>query len=155
MPKIHPRSTCIHPEKEKEKPSSQHPTTLTVWNKSLIFNCKGFTVYDSKGNLAFRVDNYASNPSTEIILMDATGNDLLQLRRKRLSLGKQWQGFCDKSLVFRMTRSTWWANTNNNKKKTLAEVRLDSCKSSEFYVRGSFRQRSCAVYDRAGAVVAE
>ncbi|KAH7515150.1 hypothetical protein FEM48_Zijuj11G0166700 [Ziziphus jujuba var. spinosa] len=31
---------------------------LTVWKKSLLFNCTGFTVFNAKGNLVFRVDNY-------------------------------------------------------------------------------------------------
>ncbi|VAH81202.1 unnamed protein product [Triticum turgidum subsp. durum] len=41
------------------------PTTLTVWRKSLLFDCKGFTVFDAKGNLAYRVDSYASETGDE------------------------------------------------------------------------------------------
>lgn len=58
--------------------------TLTVWKKSLLFNCNGFTVYDAKGNLVFRVDNYMAGSGTngEIVLMDAGGKSLLTIRRK-------------------------------------------------------------------------
>ncbi|KAJ6739775.1 PROTEIN LURP-ONE-RELATED 8-LIKE [Salix koriyanagi] len=65
---------------------------LTVWKKSLLFNCHGFTVYDGKGNLVFRVDNYmaTSGNNGEIVLMDAAGKPLLTIRRKRLSLGDNW-----------------------------------------------------------------
>lgn len=55
---------------------------LTVWKKSLLFNCNGFTVFDGKGNLVFRVDNYAAGKKSEIVLMDAAGKPLLTIRRK-------------------------------------------------------------------------
>lgn len=55
---------------------------LTVWKKSLLFNCTGFTVFDGKGNLVFRVDNYVAGNKSEIVLMDASGKPLLTIRRK-------------------------------------------------------------------------
>lgn len=54
---------------------------VTVWRKSLLFNGNGFTVFDSEGNLALRVDNYASGRN-EILLMDADGKPLHTIRRK-------------------------------------------------------------------------
>jgi hypothetical protein len=61
-----------------------HAVVLTVWKKSLLFNCHGFTVYDGRGNLVFRVDNYmaTSGNNGEIVLMDAAGKPLLTIRRK-------------------------------------------------------------------------
>jgi uncharacterized protein YxjI len=63
---------------------ADHAVVLTVWKKSLLFNCNGFTVFDSKGNLLFRVDNYmaTSGSNGEIVLMDAAGKPLLTMRRK-------------------------------------------------------------------------
>ena len=55
---------------------------LTVWKKSLLLNCTGFTVYDGKGNLVFRVDNYVAGNKGEIVLMDGAGKPLLTIRRK-------------------------------------------------------------------------
>jgi uncharacterized protein YxjI len=55
---------------------------LTVWKKSLLLNCSGFTVFDCKGNLVFRVDNYMAGNKGEIVLMDAAGKPLLTIRRK-------------------------------------------------------------------------
>ena len=55
---------------------------LTVWKKSLLLNCNGFTVFDGKGNLVFRVDNYLAGHKGEIVLMDAGGKPLLTIRRK-------------------------------------------------------------------------
>ncbi|KAK9048246.1 hypothetical protein SSX86_032792 [Deinandra increscens subsp. villosa] len=59
-----------------------NPVVLTVWKKSLLFNCDGFTVFDTRGNLVFRVDNYAAGNKAEIVLMDASGRSLLTIRRK-------------------------------------------------------------------------
>ncbi|KAK3444691.1 hypothetical protein EUGRSUZ_A00877 [Eucalyptus grandis] len=55
---------------------------LTVWKKSLLLNCNGFTVFDCKGNLVFRVDNYLAGNKGEVVLMDAAGKPLLTVRRK-------------------------------------------------------------------------
>ena len=52
-------------------------TMLTVWKKSLVFSCSGFTVFDPCGNIIFRVDNYCSDPKNEVVLMDAAGIPLL------------------------------------------------------------------------------
>ncbi|MFS7897097.1 putative tubby-like protein [Helianthus anomalus] len=58
------------------------PLVLTVWKKSLLFNCYGFTVFDPNGDLVFRVDNYTAGTKAEIVLMDASGHSLLTIRRK-------------------------------------------------------------------------
>lgn len=67
-------------------PPPAPPATLTVWKKSLLFNCKGFTVFDAKGNLVFRVDKYDKSNKGEIVLMDGAGNPLLTIRRKVKSI---------------------------------------------------------------------
>jgi uncharacterized protein YxjI len=63
-----------------------------VWRKSLLFNCDGFTVYDARGDLAFRVDCYAASRRrrAEVVLMDAAGAQLHTVRCKRLSLAERW-----------------------------------------------------------------
>ena len=58
-------------------------SVLTVWKKSLLMSCSGFTVIDGKGNLVFRVDNYCGRPG-EIVLMDASGKSMLTVRRQKV-----------------------------------------------------------------------
>lgn len=53
---------------------------LTVWRKSLLLSCNGFTVIDSSGNLVYRVDNYARHHPREMVLMDGTGRPVLTVR---------------------------------------------------------------------------
>ncbi|XP_040244227.1 uncharacterized protein [Aegilops tauschii subsp. strangulata] len=64
--------------------------SLTVSRRSLLFNGKGFTVFDSNGNLVFRVETYARGSPREVVLMDADDLALLTVRRKKLSLAEEW-----------------------------------------------------------------
>ena len=65
----------------------QKPSTFTVWKRSLLVNGKGgFTVFDSFGNLVFRVDDYPSQAKHQLSLMDAVGNILLSMRYKVILL---------------------------------------------------------------------
>ena len=81
--KIHPDNPelagCVVTDGKFCKDSA---TALTVWKKSLLFSCSGFTVFDPSGNIIFRVDNYCSDPRNEVVLMDAAGIALLTMRRK-------------------------------------------------------------------------
>ena len=64
-------------------------TNLTVRKTSLFFSGDGFTVYDCKGSLVFRVDSYGgpnNRDTDEVVLMDAHGRCLLTLRRKVATL---------------------------------------------------------------------
>ena len=59
-------------------------TLLTVLKTSLFFANDGYSVYDCKGQLVFRVDSYGpdTRDKGEIVLMDAHGKCLLTVRRK-------------------------------------------------------------------------
>jgi hypothetical protein len=82
--------TVVHEEEEEEeqKTSDDHGgggcmTSLTVWTKSLVISCNGFTVIDSNGNLVYRVDNYSARPE-EVTLMDASGKPVHTMRRRKV-----------------------------------------------------------------------
>lgn len=94
FPRLKFLSRAVHEEQEGEHDGERNKypltdgslctsLTLTVWKKSLVISCKGFTVIDSYGNLAYRVDNYIGHPK-EVILMDASGNSVLTLHRSRV-----------------------------------------------------------------------
>eukprot|EP00253_Pinus_taeda_P001952 PITA_01952 len=124
MPPVHPRvssqqevsvSTGDHHKFCAPHCSSPSPTfspaTVTVWKRSLIFNVIGFTIFDSLGNLVFRVNNYSSHAKRLLFLMDAVGNVLLTIRHKRLSFNDRWEAFrgdcygCGIKPAFRVTQS--------------------------------------------------
>ena len=87
--KVHPNvaaaSLALPAAEEKGEAVS-----LTVWRRSLLFNGKGFTVFDTNGNLVYRVETHSRGSPREVVLMDAHGVALLTVRRKKLSLAEEW-----------------------------------------------------------------
>lgn len=83
MAKIHPNlsissstntTNCCSCSSERE--------TYTIWMKSLVFHGNGCTVYNSRGDVVFRVDNYQQRCSREVFLMDSSGKVLFSMKRK-------------------------------------------------------------------------
>lgn len=54
-------------------PTSSKRESFTVWMKSLIMQGNGCTVYNEKGEVVYRMDNYDSRQSREVYLMDLQG----------------------------------------------------------------------------------
>ncbi|XP_010472987.1 PREDICTED: protein LURP-one-related 5 isoform X2 [Camelina sativa] len=123
--------------------------SLTVRKTSLFFTGDGFTVYDCKGSLVFRVDSYGG-PNTrdtdEVVLMDAHGRCLLTLRRKRPSLRRRWEGYLGERSdgqkpIFGVRRSSIIGRNS-----VTVEVYGDYM-CGEYLIEGSFGQRSCTVVE--------
>jgi uncharacterized protein YxjI len=149
------------------------PTVLTVWRKSLLFNCDGFTVYDARGDLVFRVDSYdgSGRRRAEVVLMDATGTPLLTVRRKRRlgMLADHWviydgdaaaadaeaEPSTTNSKPLLSVRRHRKASSSSSKAKALAYVTPLLVSSSSYVVEGSYGRRACAVRDARGDAVAE
>ncbi|KVD98150.1 protein LURP-one-related 8-like, partial [Cynara cardunculus var. scolymus] len=92
MTKVYPTPiTSVVVSPPKSSAASKNPVVFTVWKKSLLFNYDGFPVFDSNGNLVFRVDNYVTGGNGEIVLMDAFGRSVVTIGRKRKSLSDTWQ----------------------------------------------------------------
>ncbi|CAA6654558.1 unnamed protein product [Spirodela intermedia] len=122
--------------------SGGEAVALTVWRKSLLFNCDGFTVFDSCGDLVYRVDNYTSGSKGEIVLMDATGVPLLAVRRKETTNPL----FSAKKHVQLLQH------------KALAQVTQRNAaggRGGSYDIEGSYSQRCCAVYDENRQMMAE
>uniref|UniRef100_J3M5W3 Protein LURP-one-related 8 n=1 Tax=Oryza brachyantha TaxID=4533 RepID=J3M5W3_ORYBR len=90
MTKVHPGVAAGAAAAAAVEEGKGEAVSLTVWRRSLLFNGKGFTVFDGAGNLVFRVESYAGGSSREVVLMDADGRALLTIRRKKLSLADEW-----------------------------------------------------------------
>lgn len=74
---------------EGEEHRSQQREVFTIWMKSLVLNGSGCTVFDSRGRIVYRVDNYGSHRSVDVCLMDITGSVVLQVLKK---FGR-WEGY--------------------------------------------------------------
>ncbi|CAL4995863.1 unnamed protein product [Urochloa decumbens] len=160
MAKVHPNAAVAPGPTITSNPSADEPpAVLTVWRKSLLFNCDGFTVFDAKGNLAFRVDCYGASGHrrAEVVLMDVAGKPLLTLRRKRLSLlAEHWVIYDGDAADPAKSRPLLSVRRHVSLRasKTLAHV--TTAAAAEYVVEGSYGRRACAVRDARGdAVVAE
>ncbi|KAM0853355.1 hypothetical protein ACQ4PT_051116 [Festuca glaucescens] len=180
MAKVHPNVAVPEsPAGAVVEEERQQPTVLTVWRKSLLFNCDGFTVFDATGGLAFRVDRYGSSSygrrrrraAEDVVLMDAAGKPLLTVRRKiklSLSLGEHWvlyegdAGAAGAKPLLSVRRHHVGLHRRASD-KTLAHITPLGCSPSgadaaAYVVEGSYGRRSCAVRDArggGGAAVAE
>ncbi|KAG9459783.1 hypothetical protein H6P81_004291 [Aristolochia fimbriata] len=47
--------------------------SFTIWMKSLVFNGRGCTVFDSRGEIVYRIDNYNQKHGDTVFLMDLRG----------------------------------------------------------------------------------
>ncbi|KAF0925378.1 hypothetical protein E2562_016635 [Oryza meyeriana var. granulata] len=142
---------------------------LTVWRKSLLFNCRGFTVFDASGNLVYRVDSYAADSRAEVVLMDAAGVPVLTVRRKKaISLGlggDQWLVYPGEETrrqppLYAVKRTPQYVRGGGGGGKTMAHIAPCGvglgAGAGGYEVEGSYMRRSCAVYDeQRRAVVAE
>ncbi|GMJ15044.1 hypothetical protein like AT5G41590 [Hibiscus trionum] len=139
-------------------------TSLTVWRKSLVICCNGFTVIDSYGDVVYRVDNYTGRPK-ELVLMDGTGKSILTMRRsKNLRLLDTWLVYggevgdhCTTSTKEPIFYVKKCINILHGNPSVLAYVYR--CRSSEkryaYVIEGSYSHRSCRVFDERRRVVAE
>uniref|UniRef100_A0A0E0L3Y6 Protein LURP-one-related 8 n=1 Tax=Oryza punctata TaxID=4537 RepID=A0A0E0L3Y6_ORYPU len=146
---------------------------LTVWRKSLLFNCRGFTVFDASGDLVYRVDSYEADSRAEVVLMDAAGVPVVTVRRKKAisSLGfggDQWLVHPGEETrlppLYAVKRTPQYVRGGGNG-KTMAHVApcgvalgagAAAGGGGGYEIEGSYLRRSCAVYDaRRRAVVAE
>ncbi|KAH1105264.1 hypothetical protein AAZX31_13G346600 [Glycine max] len=130
---------------------------LTVLKTSLFFAGDGFSVYDCKGQLVFRVDSYGPDTRDidELVLMDPNGRCLLTVRRKRPSLHQRWEGFKGERMdgdkpIFSVRR----ASIIGRSRASLTVEMYDN-PGEEYQIEGCFSQRCCTVFNVTKESVAE
>ncbi|GER43191.1 hypothetical protein STAS_20026 [Striga asiatica] len=126
---------------------------LTVWKKSLVLNCEGFTVFDANGNLVYRVDNYINSPRrvgvsnfNEIFLMDALGNSILTIRRQRKKLDSSNWFLYDGETTDNPRFTVMKRKSINSSRKWAAHVISNDNNNHNNYVIEANRC-CCSVYD--------
>ncbi|KAG2304632.1 hypothetical protein Bca52824_033283 [Brassica carinata] len=108
MVQIHPVQALPVNSSVGEVKSSPYLTTeqesFTIWMRSLVYHSKGCTVFDSKGNLLYRVDNYDSKSCGEVYLMDLYGEVLFGFQQ-RFRLFKSCEGCNSTGTRFRLRKN--------------------------------------------------
>ncbi|XVF51515.1 hypothetical protein PTKIN_Ptkin04bG0191000 [Pterospermum kingtungense] len=88
--KVHPDQAHVS---EPCSMSSAGRETFTIWMKSLVCHTNGCTVFDSKGEIAYRVENYDTKGCSEVHLMDLQGQVLFTILKKKLQIFGCWNGY--------------------------------------------------------------
>ncbi|KAK4410615.1 protein LURP-one-related 5 [Sesamum angolense] len=132
----------------------EQQTHLTVSKTSLFFVGDGFTAYDSKASLVFRVDSYGpyGGDTGELVLMDAVGRCILTVRRKRPSLHQRWEGFAGERTAQKPLFSVRRSSMIGRSRLTVEVYRNGG---EEYQIEGSFGCRKCTIYNAEREAVAE
>ncbi|GAB4834484.1 hypothetical protein Ancab_032740 [Ancistrocladus abbreviatus] len=141
-------------------------TTLTVWRKSLLYCCTGFTVIGADGDLVYRVDNYKGG-SGEVVLMDSEGKPIFTIRHhyKKLILQEDWlvyEGEADGRSVLSEKKPSCCVKRQSRRflrsnSCVLARVFLrETDKRPAYVIEGCYGKRACMVVDKLrNRIVAE
>ncbi|RWV95546.1 hypothetical protein GW17_00041822 [Ensete ventricosum] len=181
MSRVHP--SLSKTDDEELATVTNYPSMWTVWKKSSMafHGTDGFSIYDIKGRLAFRVDNYSRKHKCfagELLLMDGNGKAVMALRpqvgNKRsgffyllfcfsliLSMHDRWSGFKGEDDL----RTSYKTHVFSMRRRSI----LQSCKEAEvfmdtpdnqspvpgFRTEGCFKRRNCKILDSKGEEVAQ
>ncbi|KAM1034721.1 hypothetical protein TB2_037520 [Malus domestica] len=88
--------------------SSSKREPYTIWMKSLVCHTNGCTVYNSNGNIVYRVDNYDKKCSNEVHLMDLQGKVLYTILKKKLQAFERWDGYRTSSSSKESKEKPWF-----------------------------------------------
>ena len=169
MTKVHPNGAAAASAAPAVAPAAVaeengEAVSLTVWRRSLLFNGKGFTVFDCKGNLVYRVETYGGGSPREVVLMDAAGRAVLTVRRRKvIGLGAdQWLVYPGEETrlppLYAVKRAAQYMRGGG---KSMAHVAPCSGAAGGkqagggYEVEGSYLRRCCTVYDERRRAVAE
>ncbi|KAF8401164.1 hypothetical protein HHK36_014468 [Tetracentron sinense] len=160
MAKIHPQallssafsssSTCY---------MTSGKEVFTIWMKSLVMNGNGCTVFDSNGQIVYRIDNYNCKRSNEVYLMDLRGKVLITILRKKFRLFGRWEGYI--STGSKLDKGKQWFQVRKPfrilKRDSPCEVTvgLDKDQPNDYRIEKSASKSTCKIVDKSGGLVAE
>ncbi|KAL1367210.1 hypothetical protein HN51_021253 [Arachis hypogaea] len=133
--------------------------TFTLWMKSLVLNGKGCTVFDSNGQIVYRVDNYNCKDKHEVHLMDQEGNGLFTITRKQYKLSRFWEGYRSpatrndhKGPCFRVCKTYKISRGGSTYE---VQIGLDKNQPCNLKIESITGKSACKIVDEFGVIVAE
>ncbi|MFS7941793.1 putative tubby-like protein [Helianthus anomalus] len=131
--------------------------TYTIWMKSLVLNSNGYTVYDSNGEVVFRIDNYDSKCRSEVYLMDLRGNIVCTILRKKLLRFGLWDCYNDKDSRipwFKVGKAFGFFNNDYIYDILVGTNEAQSISSSNHRMEGSIDNLEFKIFDGEGRIMA-
>ncbi|KAJ1390763.1 Tubby-like, C-terminal [Sesbania bispinosa] len=139
--------------------SSATSSHYTIWMKSLVLNGKGLTVYDSNGQIVYRVDNYNSKGRHEVYLMDFKGSILFTILRKKFKWSTFREGYRYSATENHKTPSFLVRKASIIPRSGAsfyeASLGLDENKPYCYKIQSSTFKSGCKILDQFGGPVAE
>ncbi|KAI3812957.1 hypothetical protein L1987_17670 [Smallanthus sonchifolius] len=154
MAKIHPGI----PSSSSSSSCSTERETYTIWMKSLVLNSNGYTVYDSNGEVVFRIDNYDSKRRSEVYLMDLRGNIVCTILRKKILRFGLWDCYNDKDSCrpwFGVGKTFGFCKNNSVYDVLVGINEGQSTSGSNHRMEGSDHRLEFKIIDGEGRVTAE
>ncbi|KAJ6708399.1 hypothetical protein OIU85_028642 [Salix viminalis] len=125
---------------------AHYPVELAVSTKAWTLGENNFKVADINGTVIFHVKSKLLTLHDRRFMKDATGNTLVNLRQKIMSVHRRWEAFGgeskdEKDLLFTAKKSKLFQF------KTDLDVFLANIKGEvpDFKVKGGYAERSCSV----------
>ncbi|KAF7845249.1 protein LURP-one-related 10 [Senna tora] len=121
---------------------------LNIVKKVMSIVDDNFTVSDINGNIIFKVKESLMSFRDRRVLIDATGNPIVTLRRKIMTAHDRWHAFRGESteahdLIFSLKKSSLIQFKTNLDVFLANNTKEDVC---DFKVKGSWLERSCIIY---------
>ncbi|KAI3871178.1 hypothetical protein MKW98_015078 [Papaver atlanticum] len=163
-PRVHPQfqaslSTSSYSSSSSSSCITSKREVFTIWMKSLVMNSNGCTVFDSNGEIIYRIDNYHKKCSNKAYLMDLKGNVLSTILKKRLRMFGRWEGYSG-SYCSKEDQVKPWFQVRKpfrvpNKVHYNVCVSMGSSNDSLYTIERLDGKLGCKILDQAGNVVAE
>ncbi|KAJ6403384.1 hypothetical protein OIU84_015312 [Salix udensis] len=125
---------------------AQYPVELAVSTKLLTLGENDFKVADINGTVIFQVKSKLLSLHDRRFLKDATGNTLVNLRQKIMTMHRRWEAFRgesneEKDLLFTAKKSKLFQF------KTDLDVFLANNKGEvpDFKIKGGYAESSCSI----------
>ncbi|KAG9149238.1 hypothetical protein Leryth_003231 [Lithospermum erythrorhizon] len=132
---------------------------FTIWMKSLVFHGNGCTVYDSNGQIVYRIDNYDQKGNHEVSLMDLHGNVLFSIRQKRAPVFRHWDGYKWNALSKQEMETPWFQvrkdHTVLRGDSLTYHVTLSDARSSCLRILAMPEKSDFKIVDGQGKIVAQ
>ncbi|KAM7494225.1 hypothetical protein LguiB_028834 [Lonicera macranthoides] len=164
MAKVYPQTPITSATIDSTNMTSTKET-FTIWMKSLVFHGNGFTVFNSNGEIVYRIDNYNKKCSGEVYLMDLRGKVLFSIHRKKLQVFGGWDGYKWKGSGSEVKKEVPWFEARRKCCMNILKRNIVSCdvslgcdhraKTRCYEILGLGGKSSFKIVDRQGALVAE
>ncbi|RVW16360.1 Protein LURP-one-related 4 [Vitis vinifera] len=160
MAKVHPQTFTAAP---LSPPSDSCITSkreaFTIWMKSLVIQGNGCTVFNSDGEIVYRIDNYDKKCSSEVYLMDLQGKVLFTILQRKLRVFGRWEGY--KSNGSKGNNQKPWFQVRKNCRilgggsSCQVTVRPNEAQSYCYRIQGLTGKSAFKIVDSQGGLVAE